>query len=127
MRRVAANKVYFSPSNYYRNHILEIYGKKVVNHYELKDELELTEWLGGIIIIAGEKAIAQFVDDIKQATFLPSHIDEILHYIYTSPKTTSEEGYVGNQMMALHISGIDISTGKILDKTTPLPLVSPIL
>ena len=125
MRRVAANKVYFSPTTAYPNHILEICGKRIVNHFGLEDELELTEWLGGIIIIADEKTVSQFVDDIRQTTFTPSHLDDILQYIYSTPKPNSPRENSGNRKIALHLSGIDVSMGKILDKIIPVTLVEP--
>ncbi|MBR3455837.1 MAG: hypothetical protein IKH26_10970 [Bacteroidaceae bacterium] len=127
MRRVAANKVYFSPTIAYLRHIVEIFGKTVVNHYELADELELTEWLGGIIIIADENSITQFVDDIHQATFTPTHIDEVVNYIYNTvrPAITSEKS--SSRKTALHLSGVDISTGKILDKIHITHINEPII
>ncbi|MCM1313045.1 MAG: hypothetical protein NC206_05805 [Bacteroides sp.] len=33
------------------NHIVEIYGSRVVSHYALTSELAMTEWLGGIILL----------------------------------------------------------------------------
>lgn len=122
MRRVASNKVYFSPTTAYPNHILEICGKWVVNHFGLEDELELTEWLGGIIVIADERIVNQFVDDIHQDTFTPNQLDEILNYIYTTHKHDSTTEKNGNRKTALHLSGIDASTGKILNKIIPVPL-----
>ena len=123
MRRVASNKVYFSQTTAYPNHIIEICGKWVVNHFGLEDELELTEWLGGIIIIADERTVNQFVDDIHQATFTPCQLDDILNYIYTAHKPDSTTEKNGNRKTALHLSGIDVSTGKILDRINPVPLV----
>lgn len=115
MRRVATNRVYFSPTTIYRNHILEIYGEMMINHFKLEDELELTEWLGGIIMITDEKTAHTLVEATLYKTFTPSHINDILQFIY--PSDTDEKFNI--RRTALHISGIDISTGKIISKITP--------
>jgi hypothetical protein len=113
MRRVAANRVYFSTNKAYNNHVIEIIDKTVVNHYQLHDELELTEWLGGIIIIAQEPTIAQFIENMQDKGPSPQHLDDILKDVYERGNTESNgiKSY-----SAIHIKGIDISTGKNLDK-----------
>lgn len=116
MRRVAANRVFFSPTISYANHILEICGRYVVNHYQLDDELELTEWLGGIILIANDKRIGEFVDAIQQSTFHPDHLDTILDFIYTPSTTVDTDTSVGRSV--LHLMGVNLVTGKIIDKIT---------
>lgn len=51
MRRVASNIVYINNIEFYKNHIVELYEHIVVNHYRLFEELEMTEWFSGTIII----------------------------------------------------------------------------
>lgn len=51
MRRVAANIVYLNNIEFYKNHIVELYEHIVVNHYKLIDELAMTEWFSGTIIV----------------------------------------------------------------------------
>lgn len=51
MRRVAANIVYINNIEFYKNHIVELYEHIVVNHYKLVDELAMTEWFSGTIVI----------------------------------------------------------------------------
>ena len=116
MRRVAANRVFFSPTTSYANHILEICGRNVVNHYQFDDELELTEWLGGIILIANDKRIGEFLDAIQQSTFLPDQLDTILDFIYTPSTTADADTLFGRSV--LHLMGVNLMTGKIIDKIT---------
>lgn len=56
MRRVAANIVYINNIEFYKNHIVELYEHIVVNHYHLSDELAMTEWFSGTIIIHNHQA-----------------------------------------------------------------------
>ena len=56
MRRVAANIVYINNIEFYKNYIVELYEHIVVNRYQLKEELEMTEWLGGTILLYKRKA-----------------------------------------------------------------------
>jgi len=51
MRRVAANIVYINDKEFHKNHIVELFDDMVVNHYNLSDELAMTEWLGGVILL----------------------------------------------------------------------------
>jgi len=51
MRRVAANIVYINNKEFHKNHIVELFDDMVVNHYGLSEELAMTEWLGGIILL----------------------------------------------------------------------------
>ena len=121
MRRVAANKVFFSPSKSYTRHIIEIQGQRIVNHYHLHDELELTEWLGGIIIITKHNNIIRFIDAYRQNKFVPDNIQALLQYIY-SHNSESTNNETSHNTSALHIVGVDLSTGKIIDKITISPI-----
>lgn len=56
LRRVASNIVYINNIEFYKKHIVELYDHLVVNHYCLFDELEMTEWFSGTIIIHERKA-----------------------------------------------------------------------
>ncbi len=75
MRRVAANIVYMNREVFYKNHVVEIYGNRVVCHYALKSELAMTEWLGGIIVLANTehadtecvKSMDDFFDRLEAA------------------------------------------------------------
>lgn len=50
MRRVGAHEVVFS-NRTLTQAVVEIQGTQVVNYYEFRDELPMTEWLGGTIIL----------------------------------------------------------------------------
>lgn len=75
MRRVASSKVFFSRDDVKTNHILEVYGEHLVNHYALECELEMTEWLGGIMIVTnvdcvdveGIHTVDEFFDRLEVA------------------------------------------------------------
>ncbi len=56
MRRVAASRVFLNEKEFHNNHVVELFEHLVVNHYPLKGELPMTEWLGGTIIIRGREA-----------------------------------------------------------------------
>lgn len=56
MRRVASNIVYINDIEFYKNHIVELYNHIMVNHYRLSDELAMTEWFSGTIIIYERQA-----------------------------------------------------------------------
>ena len=56
LRRVASNIVIFSEKVQYTNHVLELFNSRVVNHYPLRGEIAMTEWLGGTIIVENGKA-----------------------------------------------------------------------
>ena len=55
IRKVAANRVYLSDSEYYTNHVVEIFDNMVINHYPLMAEQPQTEWLGGTVIIKNQR------------------------------------------------------------------------
>ena len=48
MRRVGAHEVIL-PDRRLELAVVEIEGSRVVNYYEFRDELPMTEWLGGTI------------------------------------------------------------------------------
>lgn len=50
MRRVGAHEVVFSNRKLIQA-VVEIQGTQVVNYYEFRDELPMTEWLGGTITL----------------------------------------------------------------------------
>jgi len=56
MRRVASNIVYVNKIEFYKNHIVELYNNIVINHYALSEELQMTEWFSGTIIIYNRAA-----------------------------------------------------------------------
>lgn len=51
MRRVASNIVIIGTTVLHQA-VVELYDGRVVNYYEFRDELPMTEWLGGTINIA---------------------------------------------------------------------------
>ena len=66
MKRIAASKVYIlnntAPNSpleiveQYYNHVVEVSeDKTMINHYPLTEELPMTEWLGGTIVIHKNK------------------------------------------------------------------------
>ena len=56
MRRVAASRVFMNEKEFFNNHVVELFNHSVTNHYPLKEELPMTEWLGGTIIIRDGEA-----------------------------------------------------------------------
>ncbi|MCQ2258136.1 MAG: hypothetical protein MJZ41_09140 [Bacteroidaceae bacterium] len=56
MRRVAASVVILQNDTLLINHVVELYNHTVVNYYPLIEEIEMTEWLGGSIIISENRA-----------------------------------------------------------------------
>lgn len=48
MRRVGAHEVVID-NRLLRQAVVELEGQRVVNYYEFRDELPMTEWLGGTI------------------------------------------------------------------------------
>lgn len=52
MRRVAAHYLYLPGGNRIHLPVVELEGDKVINYYPIEDELPVTEWLGGIIILS---------------------------------------------------------------------------
>lgn len=54
IRRVAANTVVLPNGMSYKNHVVELFGGRLVNHYPLQGEIAMTEWLGGRIEIEKE-------------------------------------------------------------------------
>ena len=80
MRRVASNIVYINNIEFYKNHIVELYEHIVVNHYRLSEELEMTEWFSGTIIIF-ERAAYLFRKQLSQ---------EEVNDIYSTLSSSSE-------------------------------------
>ncbi len=56
MRRVAASRVFINEKEFHNNYVVELFEHLVMNHYPLTNELPMTEWLGGTIIIRGKEA-----------------------------------------------------------------------
>lgn len=56
MRRVAASRVFINEKEFHNNHVVELLEHSVVRHYPLREELPMTEWLGGTIIIREREA-----------------------------------------------------------------------
>lgn len=54
MRRIAATTIVLPSGETYKNHVVELYDNRVVNHYPLVGEIEMTEWLGGKIVCTEE-------------------------------------------------------------------------
>ena len=48
---MAANTVVLPNGMSYKNHVVELFGGRLVNHYPLQGEIAMTEWLGGRIEI----------------------------------------------------------------------------
>lgn len=49
MRRCGAHEVRLSDGTVLTQAVVEIEDGRVVNYYEFRDELPMTEWLGGVI------------------------------------------------------------------------------
>ena len=59
MRRIAASRVYINGKEFH-NHVVELLDNHLLRHYPLTEELPMTEWLPGPIIIRDDQAfIAQ--------------------------------------------------------------------
>lgn len=56
MRRVAASRVFINEKEFHNNHVVELFNHLVMNHYPLTEELPMTEWLGGTIILRNGEA-----------------------------------------------------------------------
>lgn len=95
MRRVAASIVFVNREEAYTNHIVEIYGSRVVNHYALKSELAMTEWLGGIIVLTHADNI-----DLKGA----QSVGDFFSWIEKAEPPQSR------YLRAYHLKNVDIAT-----------------
>lgn len=49
LRRCGAHEVRLSDGNVLSQAVVEISDGRVVNYFEFRDELPMTEWLGGVI------------------------------------------------------------------------------
>jgi hypothetical protein len=92
MRRVAANRVYTDRQTYFKNHVVELFDDCVTNHFSLNGEIEMTEWLGGIIILSRS---------YSESVFEAKSLDECFEILENSDN-------VRKRYYAYHISGIDI-------------------
>lgn len=54
-RRIAAKQVILPDGTINTNHVIELFGSRLVNHYPLEGEIEMTEWLGGTIVFKEQK------------------------------------------------------------------------
>lgn len=54
MRRIAAKHVVMPNGTTFTNHVVEIMDSRLVNHYPLQGEIEMTEWLGGTIVVEAD-------------------------------------------------------------------------
>ena len=102
MRKVAANKVYFSQSEYKINQIVEINNCNVVNVRDLKQEESMTEWMPRAIILTNKT-------DIN-----PEKIKHISDF-YSIKKLRDS-----NNIYAWHVADLDHATGNILSKNISL-------
>ncbi len=63
MRRIGAHEIITDGATL-RQAVVEISGDRVVNYYEFRDELPMTEWLGGTIIVSrDDEGILRAVKD----------------------------------------------------------------
>ena len=51
MRRCGAHEVILCDGTLLRQAVVEVADGRVVNYYEFRDELPMTEWLGGVIYV----------------------------------------------------------------------------
>ena len=56
MRRVAASRVFINEKEFHNNHVVELFNHIVTKHYPLTEEIPMTEWLGGTIILRNGEA-----------------------------------------------------------------------
>lgn len=54
IRRIASNEVLLDDKSYHQC-VVELEEGRVVNYYCFEDELPLTEWLGGTIVLSRDK------------------------------------------------------------------------
>lgn len=98
MRRIAANRVYFNNEEFYKNHIIELFGSNVVNHFSLQSELAMTEWLGGIIMLTNASELDT------------SGLNSVEEFYHRAEKSQSRT----KSLKAYHIRGVDMLSGKFL-------------
>lgn len=56
MRRVAASRVFINEKEFHNNYVVELFNHIVTSYLPLTEELPMTEWLGGTIIIRNREA-----------------------------------------------------------------------
>ena len=102
MRKVAASKVFFSPTDYLTNQIVEIDNSMVLAVRDLKCEEAMTEWLTGIIVLSNNDKIN--LDNINSisAFYCEDRLED------------------NNTIHAWHIANFNSATGCILDKNITL-------
>lgn len=84
MRKVASNIVYLNNIEFYKNHIVELYEHIVINHYNLADEQEKTEWFNGTIIIHEQKAY------IIRRILAQEEVEKIYMALSSSPELSTD-------------------------------------
>lgn len=102
MRRVAASRVYLNNEEFFNNHIVELFDSYVVNHYGLQDELAMTEWLGGVIVITNHEL------DIEKAREA-RNVNELFAFV---DKEEESDG-----LLAYHITNVDLDCGEFLSNS----------
>ena len=102
MRKVAANKVYFSQSEYKINQIVEINNCNVANVRDLKHEEPMTEWLTGTIILTNKTDVNS--EKIR-------HISDFYSFTQICKP---------NIIYAWHVEDLEHDTGRILNKNISL-------
>lgn len=91
MRRVAANIVCINNIEFYKNHIVELYEHIVVNHYNLTEELAMTEWFTGTIIIYQREAF------LIAKKLTREEVDNVYSLLTSSPElSTNYSSSYGN-------------------------------
>lgn len=84
MRRVAANIVYINNIEFYKNHIVELYEHIVVNHYKISEELAMTEWFRGTILIYNRNAF------LIEKVLTNSEVEEIYSLLASSSELSTD-------------------------------------
>lgn len=106
MRRVAARRVYISVDNFFTNHVVELAGERVVNHYPLRQEQAMTEWLGSVIILT-------------RHTTLPP-LDTSLDTLMETLRLTETDC---RHLRAFHITEVHLESGSFSDRSRIIPIV----
>ncbi len=96
MKRYAASYVYLSPGQVYKQSVVELEGEKVIRLFPLKEEIESTVWLDGIILLSSFSGYT-LKADVTFKGILKDLCNQRVAPVY-----------------AYHLSGIELQTWRLL-------------
>ncbi|MEG1685292.1 MAG: hypothetical protein RR319_05025 [Bacteroides sp.] len=71
MKRYAAHLLFLSPTEVYKQYVVELMGEEVVRFFPLTEELESTIWLTGTIVLKDSYAYYTSLLDVSLIADLP--------------------------------------------------------